>query len=447
MRRGDVIASAVLAAIVLLLALPLVFAGRNGTSESFDQNAWHLPVVRTMAAQLPRVDLVNYESATAPGYHLVLALLHRAGVGDRPGLQIVNALLSSLLPVAVFALLRSFVATRDAFLLSLPLACSPYLVSSAVWITTDNVALLLVVGAMSWPLRRSVSGGVAAAFATCAAAAVFVRQVHLWPVAAIGVAGLLGSPVGRWAPSPLRHVMDQPPRWRRLALAVGAAAAPIAVVAALVIAWGGLTPPRFRDFHDRGANPATLAFSLGLVGLFGAFLVPGGLVGGLVSAWRRRDRALLGAMTIGMLLAFAVPTAFDHAAGRWGGVVWRAVQLAPEIGHRSVLIAVLAALGASVLLLLWRAARDRGRGRQVAVMLAAMAALVVVQSANSQCFQRYLEPPILIMLAFVAAAGSRATGNEPGRPAPIGGAVALSVFQFGLVVANVWVPALAVAGG
>ena len=64
------------------LVWPAACSGRAGTGEACDQERYHLPVIEELSRQWPRVDLVNYQSATAPGFHLTLALIHRY-VSDR----------------------------------------------------------------------------------------------------------------------------------------------------------------------------------------------------------------------------------------------------------------------------------------------------------------------------------------------------------------------------
>ena len=73
------LAPAVLAFLCAVSVLPVIFLGRDATSEAFDQQIAHLPAVEQFAAQLPAPDLSNYPSATGPGYHLLLAVPARLG--------------------------------------------------------------------------------------------------------------------------------------------------------------------------------------------------------------------------------------------------------------------------------------------------------------------------------------------------------------------------------
>src|SRR4051794_39707330 len=74
-RRAAVIMGGLTAAVLLALIL----WGHDDHRASYDQNVYHLPTIRQFASELPRPDFSNYLSATTPGYHLILAILSRAG--------------------------------------------------------------------------------------------------------------------------------------------------------------------------------------------------------------------------------------------------------------------------------------------------------------------------------------------------------------------------------
>jgi hypothetical protein len=75
--------------------------GSDATSEASDEAAAHLPTVLQFAAQLPTPDLRDYPSATGPGYHLLMAVPARMGVGVH-GLRIIGSL-AGLAPSTVWA--------------------------------------------------------------------------------------------------------------------------------------------------------------------------------------------------------------------------------------------------------------------------------------------------------------------------------------------------------
>ena len=102
-RRSRYGAMAVLCLLFCVLIWPVVFSaqGRLGdaapdinypTSEMGDQRKYHEPTILVFAEQWPRVDLVNYPSATSPGYHLVLAVVARYISHDLVVLQFAGSL-------------------------------------------------------------------------------------------------------------------------------------------------------------------------------------------------------------------------------------------------------------------------------------------------------------------------------------------------------------------
>jgi hypothetical protein len=141
-------------------------------------------------------------------------------------------------------------------------------------------------------------------------------------------------------------------------------------------------------------------FTLALVGVFGPFFA-------LCVATREDLRgrgALIAAAAAGALLAFAVPTSHDDTRPlhrRTGGGVWEVVRDTPTVADRSFTIAILAALGAALLVILWRAAARNAMQRPAAVVLVAIASLALAQAGTARTYQRYFEPPLLVCLALL----------------------------------------------
>jgi len=262
--------------------------------------------------------------------------------------------------------------------------CSSYVVGPAVWLATDNagwlVAGLVLVDALrrGQSKRRLLTSGVAATVA------VLIRQIHVWTVVPM---------LSRAATF-----------WRRdgstalTAAAWLACASPLVAIAFFVLAWHGLVPPAFRQAHGGGPNLATPPVALALAGIFGIFYI-GSTNTGSTSIGPR------GWMLIGTAAVMPVAVATDYApdAGRWGGAVWSLVRATPHPFGRSLVLMPLAAVGAAVIVLLYERSRVAGRSTEARVLLVSLAAWIAVQTANSQAWQRYLEPGILIGLAWLTA--------------------------------------------
>ena len=123
-KRSRRIAAGVLCLLCCILIWPVVFSaqGRLGdaatnikypTSEMGDQRQYHEPTILTFAEQWPSVDLINYPSATSPGYHLVIAVVARYISHDLVVLQFVSSLLLAHLAVSTGLALWTWQTARD----------------------------------------------------------------------------------------------------------------------------------------------------------------------------------------------------------------------------------------------------------------------------------------------------------------------------------------------
>jgi hypothetical protein len=417
-------APALLATLFAALTLPVIWSGRGGTSEAYDQARHHEPAIRAFARDWPRVDLVNFDSATTPGYHLALAAVARWGGGERVVLQMASWLLSLGLLAVVYVQAARVLHPGPAALLTAPFLASSYVLGSAIWLVTDNAALLFVVlavgsclsAARAAPLAR---GGLAAA------AAVLVRQVHAWIA----------------APLALRAVLEA----RCAARSTGAAWAraswallPLLVAAGFFVLWSGPTPPMHAARHAAGPNPAIVPATLALLGVFGPFHLPA-----FVRRWEDvlpRRWWMWAAAAGAAALALLLPSGFDKDAGRWGGAIWELARITPAPAGRSPALALLGGLGALVVALGCHAAVRGGRGRSILVLLCAAAAWLAAHSWSALAFQRYLEPMALLILIWLGVL----CGSVPG-PRPRGwwlGPAALAALQLGLCWFTLYGPVL-----
>lgn len=398
--RAGWIAAVVAGCIHFALASIAIFAGITGSSEWFDQRDYHLPVILEFARTLPTPDLSDYNSATTPGYHILMAVVVRAGVEGLP-LFIVNACFG----VVLVAIVAGFVGRLSGVLVGIVAGCllgaSPYVLSSSVWITTDNLASIALVAAFltaapiataraTYPLRCGV---VASMFAVIG---VLVRQILAYAAAFPGAAVVARA-----------CAMRRMPRGSELGMAALALIPTMIVVAIFVKLWGGLVPPTFQKYHGGGANPVTPIYVLAVVAVWATPIFAGipGFLRELVS-WR-----MLVIAALAMLVACSLPSSYlVHV--RFGGILWTIASKLPAPAERSLLIVPLAGLGAAVLgsyLRLWsRADSSAARGLGVYALLA-LVGMTVAQTMNTQCFERYIQPPVVVLALIAAAslAGSR----------------------------------------
>ncbi len=226
----------------LTVALPIF--------HSDDELNYHLPTIHRFARELPFPDLVHYRAAQTPLFHLLMALVGEA-VGFSPWrLRLAEVVISYLLALTVFALLRRrlALAAGPALALALLFALSPYVLGSSFRVITDNLATLLIVVALERfeRFRETPRLGVLGAGCAAVGAAMLTRQsaAFMLPVALLYA---------------LRFAATA--RDRALGLAsVGLCAVP---VAALFLAWHGVVPP--------GGDPSSCGLCAGAAG--GARLV------------------------------------------------------------------------------------------------------------------------------------------------------------------------------
>lgn len=376
-------------------------AGGFVTPQQYDQVMFHQPVIERFVSEWPVPNLRDYQSTTGPGYHLLMAGV-KLITGEARTMQIVNALLGAGLVVAMWWAVLPLAGGRGAAVLALPLACSAYTVSGSVWLTTDNLSWTFVIIALGLVILRPFTEARAVGAGVACAMGVFVRQVHIWPIAPIGLVGLLASPLARPLARWIRRG-DGERKWSGLVAGIMGAALPVAVLGWLVWLWGDLTPPAYRDMHDAGANPASFAFALLCFGVFGVWFMP--------AAWEQVKRLRLtdwtawGCVLMGIASGLVVRTDFERMERSFGWIWEGPIRRFPDVGGRSLVVLAGAPVGALVLLLLWRRARAAGRSAEGTILLLTTLGWLCAQTLNTMAWQRYFEPMVLIVLAMLCALG------------------------------------------
>ncbi len=405
----------------------------------YDQNGFHLPTIQTFSRQWPQPNLRDYLSATTPGYHLLLAGVHRFIADSVTALRLTAWLFSLGLVITFACALAGAARPRDGpspmawWLVAtagLPLIASAYVLQSAVWLLPDNLGWWGVLAVLLLALRARVDTYFIVTGAALLLGLVLVRQIHLWTLGALLAAAWLGPRDPQrepWTPLLGRQewatlLGSWAGRVGRLSWVMLAAAPAVLALAWLASLWGGLTPPgnlkpplegaEANFGRVSGGNAAMPAFILTLLGIYAV----------AYAAWwwpscmdlLRRGRVVLAAAAgFGLLAALLPPTGYDYDAGRWGGL-WQIVERLPLLaGRTSPLILLLAPLGAVAAASMAHALAGRERW----VWLASLAGFMAAMSATALAWQRYIEPMLLILitLACVRAAmqGGPATDTPP----------------------------------
>lgn len=396
--------AAVAAALFALLAWPLILSGYVRGRGAHDQLNYHEQAIRTFAEQWPAIDYSDYLSATTPGYHTLLAAAARFLTDDRRALQLIASLFTIAL---IFLAARAVAPSRtrpggpSTIALLLPLVASMPVFYAGVWLLPDNAGWLGVLAVWMLALRPRSDGRTLLGGAVLLAALVFVRQIHIWPLALLLTAAWLG-PTGAGTrdfdfAQDLRDLFTRPARRAgRALLALLAGVPALAVLAYFWWLWGGLTPPVFHERHV-GGNPTAPAFVLAVFCMLSPFFLPY-VLEGLRLLWVRHTWLLALAVLVGLVAALAAPSTYSFYDGRYSGL-WNVARRLPAPGDRSVLISAMAVAGA-VLVAAWFVVLDR---RDRWVMLAALVAFTAAQCASYQLWQRYNEPFVLLWLILAAS--------------------------------------------
>ncbi len=411
----------------LFLVFPVIVWGLDNTAQSYDQNHHHLVVIRQATASLTGATdstpiwtlLRDYPSATSPGYHLFLAGFDAIGLGNVVTLRLISSLFGLGLLITVWSILRRRIDDWTALCFVAPLLCSPYFLSGSIWLTTDVPAIGFVTLALGSLLFVEPSSAQRMRSGIFSALAILVRQPTVWLIAPIFLSGLIGRQRRMWDRS--RN------EWLCFLCSI---ALPLIVLGWLIALWGGIMPPAYRTLHNAGANLAMPAFALSLLALWG---LPWTIASGALSIFRSASEMrwmILGAV-LGILCATLTPTTFDQSAGRWAGPLWGVVALAPSIGQRSVIFLILAPIGGIFLAAILRSAVRNAQTYGAAVLGVSCAAMLGALTVNTQCWERYVDLPMLALLPLMVVLGLRPTDHTQQRRVRISCAV-LTVAQLGL---------------
>ncbi len=407
-------------AALLLIAWPIILSGNTSGRGAYDDLTYHWPAIQTFADQLPTPDLSDYASATTPGFHLELSILHRLGA-SRTFVQ----LYASLWTVLLFAILawragRSF--GKPGVLLTLPFLCSIYVLFPSIWLLPDNAGwlgvLVILILALDYPstTRNLLIAGITLALL------VLVRQVHIWSAAIIVI--------GAWtaATDDARYNPKSPKeQTTHLITAILATIPAFLLLLYFLRLWGGLVPPTFQANHQ-GPNPATPAFILTQISILSVFFAPT-LLPRLLELLKAHKAAIILTLFLGLAIGLVPETSFDREAGRFSGW-WNIVRALPTFADRSPILILGSAAGA-LATLIWLSLVSK---RDAQILMITLLAFTAAQTANHASWQRYHEP-MLLMLGLIILTRSPITLATPKR-------VLISAAALSLMLAAITVPAL-----
>jgi hypothetical protein len=380
-----------------LFVLTLILTERVPGRVFYDQEWYHRPTIKQFVAQWPDFDFWHYLSATTPGYHLLMAAVSKFVSSSIMALQFASLAIS----IVLIWTLTFAAARRTAPLLVMavcaPFMFSPYVVASAAWLLPDNIAWLGVLCMLLITLRPCQTVATLVSGGAVLLALVFVRQIHVWTAGLLWASAWLMPQEALTNPTSLRQLFfgDFKKQASTALLALVCTVPALVLLGLFVRFWGGPVPPVFQGWYH-SLRPGAVVQMLALTGVWGVFFVslwrPH-----LVRFWRTQPRWLLGILAVTALAGIVIPTN-DFAAARHTGI-WGAAERFPVIGHTSPVILGLMMLGIAPISALLFACQARQR----VIFLAAFVGYAAACTANSDLFQRYYDPFILMMLALMTA--------------------------------------------
>jgi hypothetical protein len=426
----------ILAVLFLLLTWPAILSGSKGrdtTGAAFDQNEYHYPVIQKMTGDWPHPDLVNLGGIQmTPTFHLLMAALAHYCHFDLTGIRLAASLAGLLLMISVYWFTVKWVEPRAAFAMSISYLFSPFMLSASIWLMTDNFGWLFVSLALGWVSfypatpRRVLGSGVAAAAATA------FRQIQLWLIAPIAVAGLVRIMPERFQALALsdRESTRQP--GPLLASIFVAVVLPVLVILFFVSLWHGLIPPGSAQRWGTNNHFKIVPLALAQAGFCSLFLLPTVLDRSTFKTRLCDWRVWTGAAICFLLAAF--PRSAEQQNP--GGAMVSLSGHTPVMFHRVLILLPPAAFAGAALVIFFLAARERGRGREAFLLLFGFVCWLTAQTTPVYIYRRYCDF-IQVMIIWLAALG---LPFAPRRGGFWIGPIALSLVQCGLSFIQVYLP-------
>jgi 4-amino-4-deoxy-L-arabinose transferase-like glycosyltransferase len=381
---------------VTLLALPFIaviiaWGGlRHGfPAYQYGDERTHYQVVHDVARIWPRAIFWGYQAWSGPFVYWLLATLSLPFGGSLVAVRLVVAALSWGTCVVAYVILRDRLGARprDAFGLALVLALSPFFFGQSFRVLTDNpawffVALALerlIAYARAPQLRRLV------VFAVFAAIATTMRQNAAW----------------LFVPAAVALAAERLPVRRRLTHGLVLAAG-LVPLAALVIDWGGLLPRGNHPYPETGGAPLrNLLMSFAVVGAYGLLVVPLDEIKALPGRLGRRGGVVVGvvlALVLGALVAHSLRGVIGADPYDLGWLSLVGSYYPGPVGT-SLIWWVLVPVGTALVAALAVTRTALPVDRALVVSLVALLATTVV---NLSWYQRYVDFPVLLILAALA---------------------------------------------
>jgi 4-amino-4-deoxy-L-arabinose transferase-like glycosyltransferase len=364
--------------------LALAFPTFHGS----DETLYHFPVIERFFSELPLPDVRDYASATGPLFHVLFAFAAKLVGLDLQALRLLNVVVTLLAVFVFHSLVLRQTNRNEALLLTLIFGLSPYYFGAGFLVMTDSLAILFALLAVRslYKAWESPQGGHWVMFCVWVCLAVLTRQLYAWLAVGAVFAMFLRQ-------EPLPQIAG-----RTAALAL--AGVPLL---ALVVIWGGLTPPTFQQHHVASASitPRAGVFGMAVFGLYWLALFPDRFLDSIKRLRQQAYLPLAAIMILTVAVLLLVPTT---PQGDDNGILWRLARMTPEIAGSRILFWILFPVG---LLFMWNTLRAQDMVSKGTVLLAL--AFLLCNLPNAKVFEKYYDPLIIALLILIETRAQSST--------------------------------------
>jgi hypothetical protein len=373
---------AILSISFLILALPLAIQNDiKFTFDTLDEKIYHFPAIERFVDEFPNLDLVNYNLAMTPLYHIIMTLFVKLFGFGLVHLRLIHLLISlSCILVLYRYLARDWHPTK-ALLVSFCMLLSPYILGQSIRLSTDNMAFMLTLATLmtlenkgAYSTKRFFSASILMTLT------VLTRQIYGWLIA------------------PAVYTTISSGNEKRLIVKLGHSLLFLIPIAALVpffLAWGKMTPPNFAALHQSATflNLDALVYAVSVLGLLMPFFFFWYLQfykegGGKL--WH-----LLSIFIAACLFLFFHPVQSANEANTIRGIIWRSTGVLPSLFSTSITYWILFPLG---LMGLYVATLNCRLQRNYFIVIVVVFWLLAI-SFSAIIWQKYYEPFLLFFIA------------------------------------------------
>lgn len=374
-----------LSLIFFSLAVPLILKPTIDIFDEADEACCHYPATIDFKNQFPNLDLIHYNSATTPLYHITLAILSFVFGSDIIHLRFISFFISLACLMVIHGYLSKRGKMLRALFFTVIIMLSPYFIGPAVRLSTDNMALLFAILSIFTMDTNVYSTQKNIVTNILILITILTRQVYAWLAGAYLIA--------TWWKHGSKKLISN---WMQIILPV---LIPIIGLAYFIFLWKGLTPPTYWARDATKSNWDAPVYIVSLVGLFGSFFI--------FWLWAIYKETQPKFLHICLLVIFGITAlllrpvsneypVLDRYLGDRGGSLWLVVSHLPNLLSSSIVFWILFPVGLVFLFVMARHLISK----QNFLIIICFSLWLMANIINANTYQKYYEPFILFSIGY-----------------------------------------------